>query len=65
MRRMTVFLALACACALSLAGCAKDAQTSKGAAADNTMPRQKKNRYTNIPQRTQVLSWRKAVSATP
>ena len=36
MRRMTVFLALACACALSLAGCAKDAQTSKGAAADNT-----------------------------
>lgn len=37
MRRMTVFLALACACALSLAGCAKDAQTSKDAAADNTV----------------------------
>ena len=36
MRRMTVFLALACACTLSLAGCAKDAQTSKDAAADNT-----------------------------
>ena len=36
MRRMTVFLALACACALSLAGCAKDAQTSKDTAADNT-----------------------------
>ena len=37
MRRMTVFLALACACALSLAGCAKDAQTSKDTAADNTV----------------------------
>ena len=37
MKRMTVFLALACACALSLAGCAKDAQTSKDAAADNTV----------------------------
>ena len=36
MRRMTVFLALACACALSLAGCAKDTQTSKDTAADNT-----------------------------
>ena len=37
MKRITVFLALACACALSLAGCAKDAQTSKDAAADNTV----------------------------
>ena len=36
MRRMTVFLALACACALSLAGCAKDTQIFQDTAADNT-----------------------------
>lgn len=37
MKRKNLCLALACACALSLAGCAKDAQTSKDAAADNTV----------------------------